>query len=136
MRRHSRGYRAMSARRWAKALTDWHGMRDKAVLSSRHCRVCLVPGPRVLLLVPIWIQFSSLLPSYTPTHPIHQLGRRQRAIPDRVVIEYVFSAHLHGSCDERIASSGTSTSLRSLSYFPHRLAKHTPRARSPRRTHY
>lgn len=67
-----------------------------------------MPAVPVCLFIPIWEQFSALLPAHPAVSPTHPLGCHRRRIPDRVVFEQVVNALVHGSGYERIAMSGCS----------------------------
>jgi len=58
---------------------------------------------------PIWVEFRALRgagrPPFDPGHP---LGCHRRRVPDRVVLEHVVAALVHGSGHERIAIAGCS----------------------------
>lgn len=62
----------------------------------------------VSLFVPIWEQFSVLLPTHPTVVPTHPLGCHRRRVPDRVVFEHIVAALVHGSGYERIATPGCS----------------------------
>ena len=62
----------------------------------------------VCLFEPRWVQFSALLPERPRCAPTHPLGCHRRRIDDRVVVEPVLAALVHGSGYERIASVGCS----------------------------
>ena len=68
-----------------------------------------MPAVPSCLLEPIWGEFCALTggerPEFDPGHP---LGCHRRRIPDRVVFEHVVAALVHGSGDERIATTGCS----------------------------
>ena len=67
-----------------------------------------MPAVPVSLLEPVWEQFAALLPARPTVDPTHPLGCHHRRIPDRVVIEHVVAALVHGSGYERIATLGCS----------------------------
>jgi transposase len=67
-----------------------------------------VPAVPVSLLEPVWAEFAALLPERPAIVPTHPLGCHRRRIPDRVVVEPVVGALVHGSGYERIASPGCS----------------------------
>ncbi len=60
----------------------------------------------VSVMEPIWAQFAALLPDRPVVDPTHPLGCHRPRIPDRIVIEQVVAALVHGSGYERIAPSG------------------------------
>jgi transposase len=62
----------------------------------------------VSLFEPVWEQFSVLLPERPVVAPAHPLGCHRRRIPDRVVVEHVVAALVHGSGYERVATSACS----------------------------
>jgi hypothetical protein len=68
-----------------------------------------VPAVPACLLEPIWVEFHAVIgqdPSgFDPSHP---LGCHRRRIPSRVVFEHRVDALVHGSGDERIATTGCS----------------------------
>lgn len=57
---------------------------------------------------PLWVQVSALLPDHPVVSPTHPLGGHRPRIPDRVIVEPVIAALVHGSGYERIASPGCS----------------------------
>jgi len=67
-----------------------------------------VPAMPVSLFVPVWEQFSVLLPAHPAVAPSHPLGCHRRRIPDRVVFDHVVDALVHGSGYERIATPACS----------------------------
>ena len=67
-----------------------------------------MPAVPVCLLEPIREQFSVLLPVRPVVAATHPLGCHRGRVPDRPVVEHVVAALVHGSGDERIASSGCS----------------------------
>jgi len=67
-----------------------------------------VPVVPVSLLEPVWEQFAVLLPDHPVVDPRHPLGGHRRRVPDRVVVDHVVAALVHGSGYERIATPGGS----------------------------
>jgi transposase len=67
-----------------------------------------VPVLPACLLEPLWVQCSALLPDHPVVSPTHPLGCHRPRIPDRVIIDHVIAALVHGSGYERIASIGCS----------------------------
>lgn len=62
------------------------------------------------LLEPVWVEFAAQLPERGEFDPDHPLGCHRRRIPDRVVLEHLVDALVHGSGYERIASAACSDS--------------------------
>ncbi len=58
------------------------------------------------LLAPVWEQFAALLPTHPVVAPTHPLGCHRPRVPDRVVVDHVVAALVHGSGYERIATPG------------------------------
>jgi hypothetical protein len=56
-----------------------------------------VPAVPPSLLEPIWAEFTALLSERGEFHPDHPLGCHRRRIPDRVVLEHIVQALVHGS---------------------------------------
>jgi len=67
-----------------------------------------VPVLPVCLLEPVGEQVAALLPEHPVVSPEHPLGCHRRRISDRVVLEHVVAALVHGSGYERIATPGCS----------------------------
>ena len=67
-----------------------------------------MPVMPVCLLEPVWEQFAALVPERPAVAPSHPLGCHRPRVPDRVVLEHVVAALVHGSGYERIASPGCS----------------------------
>ncbi len=67
-----------------------------------------MPVLPVCLLEPVWEQVAALLPEHPPVSPSHSLGCHRRRVPDRVVVEHVVAALVHGSGYERVATPGCS----------------------------
>lgn len=63
-----------------------------------------MPVLPVCLVEPVWQQFVVLVPTHPVVAPPHPLGCQA----DRVVVEHVAAALVHGSGDERIATPGCS----------------------------
>lgn len=64
-----------------------------------------MPALPVCLLEPVWVPFAALLPARPAVSPTHPLGRHRARVPDRVVVEHVVAALMHGSGDERVEDS-------------------------------
>lgn len=62
----------------------------------------------VSVIEPLWDQCVVLLPAHPDVDPTHPLGCHRRRVPDRVVVDHVTAALVHGSGYERVASSGCS----------------------------
>lgn len=60
------------------------------------------------LIEPVWVGFAALLPARPAFAPAHPLGCHRRRVPDRVVLEHVLEALVHGSGYERIATAACS----------------------------
>ena len=60
------------------------------------------------LFEPLWVQFSALLPAHPRVAPTHPLGCHRHRVSDRLVVEHVIAALVHGSGYERIATPGCS----------------------------
>ncbi len=67
-----------------------------------------MPALPVSLIEPRWAPFSAWLPDRPDASPTHPLGWHRRRIPDRVVVDHVVAARVHGSGSERIATAGWS----------------------------
>ena len=67
-----------------------------------------MPVLPVCLVEPLWDQFSALLPERPLVSPTHPVGCHRPRSPDRVVVEHVIAALVHGSGYERIARPGCS----------------------------
>lgn len=65
----------------------------------------VLPG---CLFEPVWQQFVALLPTHPVVAPTHPLGCHRPRVADRVVVEPVVAALVHGSGYERIATPGCS----------------------------
>jgi hypothetical protein len=64
-----------------------------------------VPGG---LIEPMWAQVSAVLPDHPHGSPTHPLGCPRPRVPDRVVVDHIVAALVHGSGYERIATPGWS----------------------------
>lgn len=67
-----------------------------------------MPVLPVCLIKSIWAEFAALLPAVPEVSPTHSLGCHRPRVPDRVVIDHILAALVHGSGYERIASPGCS----------------------------
>jgi hypothetical protein len=67
-----------------------------------------VPVLPASLLDPLWNQFATHLPVRPDVDPVHPWGCHRRRLPDRVVVDLVIAALVHGSGLERIAVPGCS----------------------------
>ena len=56
-----------------------------------------MPAVPSCLLEPTWSELTALLPQQPAFHPDHPLGCHRRRIPDRVVLDHVVAALVHGS---------------------------------------
>ena len=56
-----------------------------------------MPVLPVCLFESLWVQFSALLPERPRVSPTHPLGCHRQRIDDRVVVEHVLAALVHGS---------------------------------------
>ncbi|GAA3038422.1 hypothetical protein GCM10010519_73880 [Streptomyces lactacystinicus] len=65
----------------------------------------LVPVLPSCLVEPLWARFAAVLPAHVDTH---QLGCHNPCVPDRIGIDHVIAALVHGCGYQRAAGSGRS----------------------------